>query len=99
MRLRGFSVMTNILEDYNNDVEVQTLVSHGHIFQSGNLAADPHSQAMECMSTWPLIQRNKVEDSKVNVPVRLCAESDNEGVAALAKKVRSAFNHYSYTLI
>ena len=51
------------------------------------------------MSTWPLIQRNKVEDSKVNVPVRLCAESDNEGVAALAKKVRSAFNHYFYTLI
>lgn len=27
MRLRGFSVMTNILEDYNQDIEIQTLVS------------------------------------------------------------------------
>lgn len=40
------------------------------------------------MATWPLIQRNKVEDSKVNVPVKLCAESENEVVAELAKKVR-----------
>ncbi|KAH9894001.1 hypothetical protein C8Q73DRAFT_498617 [Cubamyces lactineus] len=77
MRLRGFSVMTNILEDYNNDVEVQTL-------------------AMECMSTWPLIQRNKVEDSKVNVPVRLCAESDNEVVSALAKRLLSQWEALEY---
>lgn len=27
MRLRGFSVMTNILEDYPQDIEIQTLVS------------------------------------------------------------------------
>ena len=26
MRLRGFSVMTNILEDYHEDIEVKTLV-------------------------------------------------------------------------
>ncbi len=29
------------------------------------------------MSTWPLISRNKVEDSKVSVPVQRCTESDN----------------------
>jgi [histone H3]-lysine36 N-trimethyltransferase len=29
------------------------------------------------MSTWPLISRNKVEDSKVNVPIQRCTESDN----------------------
>ncbi len=29
------------------------------------------------MSTWPLISRNKVEDSKVSVPVQRCAESEN----------------------
>lgn len=26
MRLRGFSVMNNILEDYNRDLEIMTLV-------------------------------------------------------------------------
>ena len=39
--------------------------------------------------TWPLIQRNKVEDSKVNVPVKKCLESENETLASLAKKVNS----------
>ena len=29
------------------------------------------------MSTWPLISRNKVEDSKVSEPVQRCTESDN----------------------
>ena len=41
------------------------------------------------MTTWPLIQRNKVEDSQVNIPVETCAESDNEGLSTLAKKVFS----------
>ncbi|EIW56542.1 SET domain-containing protein [Trametes versicolor FP-101664 SS1] len=77
MRLRGFSVMTNILEDYSSDVEVQTL-------------------AIECMATWPLIQRNKVEDSKVNVPVKLCAESENEVVAELAKKLLEQWESLEY---
>ncbi|TFK88803.1 hypothetical protein K466DRAFT_585207 [Polyporus arcularius HHB13444] len=77
MRLRGFSVMTNILEDYHEDVEIMTL-------------------AMECMMTWPLIQRNKVEDSKVNVPVQKCAESDNEAVAELAKKLLSQWESLEY---
>lgn len=36
--------------------------------------------------TWPLIQRNKVEDSKIDVPVKVCAESENEVLAELAKK-------------
>ena len=39
------------------------------------------------MSTWPLIQRNKVEDSKISVPVQKCAELENEAVSNLAKKV------------
>ncbi|KAI0830234.1 hypothetical protein BC628DRAFT_1313213 [Trametes gibbosa] len=77
MRLRGFSVITNILDDYNTDAEVQTL-------------------AMECMSTWPLIQRNKVEDSKVAEPVKLCAQSENETVAALAKKLLAQWECLEY---
>ena len=40
------------------------------------------------MSTWPLIQRNKVEDSKINIPVEAFAQSEHQNVADLAKKVR-----------
>ncbi|KAF8487420.1 hypothetical protein DFH94DRAFT_641821 [Russula ochroleuca] len=58
MRLRGFSLMTNIMDDYEKDLEILML-------------------AIDSMSTWPLISRNKVEDSKVNVPVQRCTESEN----------------------
>ena len=50
------------------------------------------------MMTWPLIQRNKVEDSKIDVPVKACAESDNEVLAELAKKVRLLHTLYSIRL-
>jgi hypothetical protein len=39
------------------------------------------------MANWPLLQRNKVDDSKVTVPVKICAESENEAVRTLAQKV------------
>jgi len=31
-------------------------------------------QVMECVSTWPLLQRNKIEDSKINVAVQAIAD-------------------------
>ncbi|EMD35141.1 hypothetical protein CERSUDRAFT_54162 [Gelatoporia subvermispora B] len=79
MRLRGFSLMTNILEDYDNDLEITTLVS-----------------ALECMMTWPLIQRNKVEDSKVNIPVQACAQSENTVLAEMAKKLLEQWEALEY---
>lgn len=30
---------------------------------------------MECVSTWPLLQRNKIEDSKINVAVQAIADA------------------------
>jgi len=68
MRLRAFSAMTNILNDYAQDVEVCSV-------------------AIDCMMTWPLIQRNKVDDSGVAAPVQACAQSDNEILASVAKKL------------
>ena len=47
---------------------------------------------MECMMTWPLIQRNKVEDSKIDVPVKVCLESDNVVIAELAVKVLNSLS-------
>ncbi|KAJ3784971.1 hypothetical protein GGU11DRAFT_721283 [Lentinula aff. detonsa] len=70
MRLRGFSLMKNILEDYMKDTDI--LVS-----------------AMECMFIWPLIARNKVEDSQVSVPVKQCLASEHENVKAWAEKLVS----------
>lgn len=29
---------------------------------------------MECVSTWPLLQRNKIEDSKINIAVQAIAD-------------------------
>jgi len=40
---------------------------------------------MECVSTWPLLQRNKIEDSKINVAVQAIADApipEDEGTAA-----------------
>lgn len=39
------------------------------------------------MGRWPLIQRNKVDDSKITIPVRVCLESENETMKGLAQKV------------
>jgi len=59
------------------------------------------------MVTWPLLNRNKVQDSKVNVPVEVCAGLDNEAVKTKAQKVQSLlvgvylsfFNHYPYSYL
>ncbi|KAF9553862.1 SET domain-containing protein [Agrocybe pediades] len=66
MRLRGYSLMTNVLEDYATDIELITL-------------------ALECMKTWPLLNRNKVQDSKVHVPVEACLSLEDENIKSLAK--------------
>jgi len=42
-------------------------------------------QVMECVSTWPLLQRNKIEDSKINMAVQTIADvpvPEDETVAA-----------------
>jgi hypothetical protein len=39
------------------------------------------------MTTWPLISRNKVEDSKVSVPVERCTESENVVLKKAAQDV------------
>ncbi|KAG6866333.1 hypothetical protein C0991_005800 [Blastosporella zonata] len=59
MRLRGYSLMTNVLDDHRSDVELINL-------------------ALSCMSTWPLINRNKVDDSRVIVSVRAIAELEDD---------------------
>lgn len=68
MRLRGYSLMTNVLEDYATDLDLTAL-------------------ALECMTTWPLLNRNKVEDSRVIVPVQVCAERADLALKDLAQKL------------
>ena len=41
------------------------------------------------MNTWPLISRNKVEDSKVSVPVERCTEFENVVLKKAAQDVRT----------
>ncbi|KAI9432731.1 hypothetical protein H4582DRAFT_1820762 [Lactarius indigo] len=73
MRLRGFSLMTNIMDDYEKDLEVLMLT-------------------IDCMSTWPLITRNKVEDSKVTVPVERCTDSENVVLKKAAQDLLDQWN-------
>ena len=40
------------------------------------------------MKTWPLLNRNKVQDSKVHIPVEACAALEEEGIKTLAQSVR-----------
>ena len=44
------------------------------------------------MSTWPLMWRNKVEDSKVSVPVQRCTESENVVLRKAAQDVSTVFS-------
>jgi hypothetical protein len=40
---------------------------------------------MECVSTWPLLQRNKIEDSKINIAMQTIADAaipEDEGTMA-----------------
>ncbi|KAG5644281.1 hypothetical protein DXG03_008766 [Asterophora parasitica] len=66
MRLRGYSLMTNILDDHSTDTELIPL-------------------ALECMTTWPLMNRNKVEDSRVIVSVKAIADLEDSPCKDLAQ--------------
>ncbi len=45
-------------------------------------------QALQCMSSWPLVNRNKVEDSKVILSVQGIAQLADPKLSTLAQKVR-----------
>ena len=44
-------------------------------------------KSLQCMTAWPLLNRNKVVDSRVTEPVQLCTELDNAAVKEIAQKV------------
>ncbi|EAU87663.2 histone-lysine N-methyltransferase [Coprinopsis cinerea okayama7 len=68
MRLRGYSVMKNVLEDYVADLDLVELV-------------------LQCLESWPLLNRNKVDDSQIMTSVEGHATSERESLQALAKKL------------
>ncbi|KAJ7595062.1 histone methyltransferase [Mycena floridula] len=68
MRLRGYSLMKNVLEDHKEDFDMVMLT-------------------LECMLTWPLLVRNKVDDSQILGVVESCLAMGNEGVKVPAQKL------------
>ncbi|VDB94051.1 unnamed protein product [Peniophora sp. CBMAI 1063] len=72
MRLRGFSLMTNLMNDYKEDDEVLLL-------------------ALQCMAKWPLLSRNKIDDSKISEPVENCTQSENERLKNTAQALLDAW--------
>ena len=77
--------MTNIMDDYENDCEILMLVRPFATF--GDKPEFRSEWVIDCMSTWPLISRNKVDDSKVSEPVQRCMESDNLVLKKAAEEV------------
>ena len=53
------------------------------------------------MTRWPLVNRNKVIDSKVHVPVESCTTLENETVKTLSQKVSrcTTLFHSSFSYI
>ncbi|KAF9516701.1 hypothetical protein BS47DRAFT_1340595 [Hydnum rufescens UP504] len=50
---------------------------------------DPHivKLILEAMYPWPLLNRNKVEDSHIEEPVKKCAKTNNEEIRTLAQRL------------
>ncbi|KAF8905611.1 hypothetical protein CPB85DRAFT_914875 [Mucidula mucida] len=70
MRLRGLTLMKNILEDNSDNIELTTL-------------------ALECLITWPLTQRNKIEDSQIETELDKRLESTDDTVKELSTKLKA----------
>jgi len=49
--------------------------------------SDNTLQALQCMERWPLMNKNKVEDSQVYIPVGESTQFEDEKVKLLAQKV------------
>lgn len=68
MRLRGYSVMKTVLDDYAEDLDIQEL-------------------ALQCLSTWPLLNRNKVDDSQIAGSVSRLGVCDRDSLKAASHKL------------
>ncbi|KAH6904496.1 histone-lysine N-methyltransferase [Coprinopsis sp. MPI-PUGE-AT-0042] len=68
MRLRGYSVMKTVLDDYSEDLDIQELI-------------------LQCLSTWPLLNRNKVDDSQIAGSVVRLTTCDRESLKAMSQKL------------
>lgn len=77
--------MTSILEDYATDIEICTIVSTSS--RSYVVVLITITKILEYLPTWPLINRNKVEDSKIEVPVQAFLRGHNENLKDLAAQV------------
>lgn len=83
MRMHGFSLMYMVLTEMVDDRETVLLV--GCCRSSDDLELT--LQALEGMSKWKLQIRNKIEDSKVEEPVRALADGADEEISRVAKQL------------
>ncbi|KAK4700276.1 hypothetical protein P7C70_g5976, partial [Phenoliferia sp. Uapishka_3] len=76
-------LLTRINMTEDQDVQRQLLRLHGFNLMSHILVEYPTDvsiiiQALEILKGWPLSARNKVESSKIEAPVKLCSEMEDE---------------------
>jgi len=101
MRFRGFSLMHSLLESHQEDLKIVRLVRL-YFRQSLVLTAfdEPNPrlilQILSPLKNWPLINRNKVEDSNIEEPVKRIAEAaypECPDISSLAQEVVTLFIH------
>lgn len=83
MRMHGFSLMYMVLTEMVDDRDTVLLVSCCRSSDVLELTL----QALEGMSKWKLQIRNKIEDSKVEEPVRALADGADEEISRVAKQL------------
>lgn len=76
LRLRGFSLMHNLLGENEDDINIAKLI-------------------LESMEKWPLMNRNKVEDSNIEEPVRRLAASTDVELASIAHLLLNSWSSLS----
>lgn len=94
--MHGFALMTTVLKELPEDKEVVKLVSCPLAqLVSTSWWADlgiALQQVLESISEWQLVNRNKIEDSKIEAPVRACLEEEDQELKSLAERVRLFLN-------
>lgn len=109
MRFRGFSLMHSLLENHQEDLRIVELVRlyfwHGFAWKRLTRHVHPSSlQILSSLKNWPLMNRNKVEDSKIEEPVKQIAEgncAERPAASSLAREVRFCVDEFcaSYALL
>lgn len=87
MRMHGFNLMATVIRSFPKDKDIIKLVRRPLVLLGASLLIRHQPQVFQNMLSWPLVYSNKVEDSKVDEPVKSYRDDEDETVRDLARQV------------